>query len=126
MLNLPQKTEKTASIGAGVIVQGVMKVPGRVHVDGSFSGELSADTLIVGHAGQVSGLISAKNVVVMGRVSQQLHATHLQIRATGSVTGAVTYSELEIDRGGVLDGQLNRELVSHTPSNPGGAPLAFR
>jgi len=126
MLNQTHKSENTASIGAGVRVQGVMKVPGRVHVDGSFSGELSADTLIVGHTGQVSGQISANNVVVMGRVSQQLHATHLQIRATGSVSGAVTYSELEIDRGGILDGQLNRELVPHTPDSLGGAPLAFR
>lgn len=126
MFNQTQKSEHAASIGAGVVVQGAMKVPGRVHVDGSFSGELSADTLIVGPAGQVSGQITATHVVVMGRVSQQLKAIHLQIRATGSVAGAVTYSELEIERGGVLDGQITRELVTHTPGIPGGAPSAFR
>lgn len=118
------KQDMAASIGAGVVVQGVMKVPGLVQVDGSFTGELSADTLIVGASGKVSGQISAKRVEVLGSVSQQLKAGYLLIRSTGSVAGSADYSELEIERGGVMDGQINRETPSHTPGSLGGATPA--
>lgn len=124
MLTNSDESKQAAHIGQGVVVQGVMKVPGSVQVDGTFSGELTAETLIVGQAGQVSGVISANRVEVLGKVEQQLNATHLLIRSTGAVTGSAAYSELEIERGGVMDGKISLEPRSHTPGSWVDAPPA--
>ena len=127
LLSNEKNQEPAATIGAGVAVKGVMKVPGLVVVEGSFDGELTAETVVVGNSGQVTGTVSATLVEVMGRIRHQLTAQHLVIHATGSVSGEASYSVLEVARGGEIDGKINRlPATASTPDNAAAWPAAFQ
>lgn len=127
MLTQHATTPLDASIGEGVVVKGVLKVPGLVRIEGRFEGELSAQSLIVGHTGEVVGQAQATRVEVWGQMSHQVQADHLIIHGSGAVRGRTRYAELEIARGGVLEGQINRApTAASTPGNAAVGPDAFR
>ncbi len=76
--------------------------------------------LIVGHAGHFKGVAAIDNAEVRGRFEGDLVVRkRLLIRATGHVSGKITYSEIEIEHGGKISGEVevHREgdLASHQP-----------
>ena len=115
-----------ASIGEGVVVKGAMVVPGWVQVDGTFEGDLTAETIIIGRHGQVTGKTTAQRVEVMGQMRHQVYAQHLLVQATGVISGSTTYSVLEIARGGVIEGPINRVDLPRKPDNSADGSGAFR
>ncbi len=97
-------------IGVGTVIRGSMDVPGEIIINGTFEGELKASQVTVGKTGHVSGNTHAQSVAVYGRLEQKLTATaHLRVYATGSITGDVTYSDIEVAKGGKLEGSLTRQ-----------------
>lgn len=109
-----------AYIGEGVDVKGNMNVPGAVVVDGSFSGDITAQDITVGKSGQVSGQVRGQQVSIHGRADQQVVAERLIVHATGMVTGKVEYVEIEIVRGGLIDGAIVQRSA-HAPDDGSGA-----
>lgn len=94
-------------IGEGVTVTGSFSIPGRAVVNGTLNGELSADELLVGKQGQLTGQITVRNADVHGETNDTLTASnHLVIRGTGRVNGKASYGELEIERGGLVAGTI--------------------
>jgi cytoskeletal protein CcmA (bactofilin family) len=94
-------------IGEGVTVSGNFSIPGRAVVNGTLNGELSADELMVGKAGKLTGQIAARNADIHGETHDTLTTSnHLVIRSTGRVHGKASYGELEIERGGLVTGTV--------------------
>lgn len=94
-------------IGEGVTVTGSFSIPGRAVVNGTLNGELSADELLVGKQGKLTGQITVRNADVHGETYDTLTASnHLVIRGTGRVNGKASYGELEIERGGLVAGTI--------------------
>lgn len=94
-------------IGEGVTVTGSFNIPGRAVVNGTLNGELSADELLVGKQGKLTGQIKVRNADVHGETHDTLTASdHLVIRGTGRVSGKASYGELEIERGGLVEGTI--------------------
>lgn len=93
-------------IGAGAVIEGIIRVKGRVQVDGRIEGTLDVDGEVsVGPKGVVSGELVATNLVVGGDVTGKICARNtLHIVSSGSVRGDVKYESLQIDRGGVIGG----------------------
>ena len=83
----------------------------------------------MGPEGRVSGTLEADTVELQGEGPATLTArTALVVRATGRVTGTVRYGRLEVEPGGVLQGDL-APLTSPAeetapPAAPRGAPPA--
>jgi cytoskeletal protein CcmA (bactofilin family) len=104
-----QDSEGTIFIGAGVEFKGDMTVPGCASVDGKFEGTLKAKSLIVGQTGNVSGQISVETAEVRGTVGDHLTVqSKLVVRATGSISGAVSYSKIMVEEGGELAGTIDK------------------
>ena len=105
-------------IGDGVIVKGTFIVPSKAVVNGVIEGDLTAEEVLIGPTGRITGRLSAKVIDVRG----QLHNTiisekSLIVRSTGKIAGNVHYSEIEIEKGGEIEGALHKGSVdSNTPS----------
>jgi cytoskeletal protein CcmA (bactofilin family) len=94
-------------IGEGVTVTGKFLVPGRAVVNGSLDGELQADELLVGAQGKIVGSVKARKADIFGETHDTLLASeYLIIRSTGRVNGNASYGELEIERGGLMQGAV--------------------
>lgn len=99
----------TIFIGTGVEFKGDMVVPGCASVDGKFEGTLKAKSLIVGQTGNVSGQISVETAEVRGAVGDNLTVqSKLVVRATGSISGSVSYSKIMVEEGGELAGKIEK------------------
>ena len=79
-------TEPTV-IGQGAVIEGSLRVSGRVQVDGRIEGSLIVDGMVsVGPTGSVVGDIEADELAVGGRVEGNVTARkHLYVAATGAV-----------------------------------------
>jgi cytoskeletal protein CcmA (bactofilin family) len=100
-------------IGDGVVVKGTFTVPSKAIINGVIEGDLTAEEVLIGPTGKITGRISAKVIDVRG----QLHNTiisekSLIVRATGKIAGKVQYSEIEIEKGGEIEGTLNQGAES--------------
>jgi cytoskeletal protein CcmA (bactofilin family) len=97
-------------IGDGVVVKGTFTVPSKAVVNGVIEGDLTAEEVLIGPTGRITGRVSAKVIDVRG----QLHNTiisekNLIVRSTGKIAGKVHYSEIEIEKGGEIEGSLSQD-----------------
>jgi cytoskeletal protein CcmA (bactofilin family) len=105
-------------IGEGVTVTGTFVIPSKAVINGSLNGELTADEIMVGKAGKLTGKITARNADIHGETHDTLSiANHLILRSTGKIHGRATYGELEIERGGLVSGTVLPEDASQAASN---------
>ena len=101
------KNKGNIMIGEGVNAVGNFSVPGLALIEGSFHGDLTADELVVGVNGQLVGNVKARQAEVLGETRQELQVSgKLIVRKTGRVNGTAAYGELEVERGGSLQGAL--------------------
>jgi cytoskeletal protein CcmA (bactofilin family) len=109
-------------IGEGVTVTGTFVIPSKAVINGSLNGELTADEIMVGKAGKLTGKITARNADIHGETHDTLTiANHLILRSTGKIHGRATYGELEIERGGLVSGTVLPEDASHAAA-PNASP----
>ena len=113
----PADSLESVVIGDGVIVKGVFFVPSKAVINGVIEGDLTAEEVLIGTTGKITGRISAKVIDVRG----QLHNTvisekSLIIRSTGKITGKIHYVEIEIEKGGDLQGNLLKSSNGYSAS----------
>ena len=103
-------------VGEGVFMKGSMRVPGLASIDGKLEGELTADTVHIQTNGSMNGRTTASHVRVAGAVTDTTIANKtLVIESSGLIAGSITYTELEIKKGGSLQGSINK--VGQQPQN---------
>jgi cytoskeletal protein CcmA (bactofilin family) len=95
------------TVGEGVTLTGNFVVPDIASISGTIEGELTAREILVGSTGILKGKVTADVVDVRGEIHDNLTANKsLFIRSTGKVIGTVQYTEIEIEKGGDLQGNL--------------------
>ena len=107
----PADSLESVVIGDGVTVKGGFFIPSKAVVNGIIEGDLTAEEVLIGPTGKITGRISAKVIDVRG----QLHNTvvsekSLIIRSTGKITGKIHYVEIEIEKGGEIEGTLTQAI----------------
>ncbi len=108
-------------VGEGVSLKGTFSVPDKATISGTVEGELTAKEINVLQTGIVRGKVVADVIDISGQVFDSLTSKRsLFVRSTGVLTGTVKYAELEIEKGGRLEGQLDR--VSDAEGAPVGRP----
>ncbi len=96
-------------VGEGVYMKGSMRVPGIASVDGKMEGDLTADTVFIQPNGSMDGVTTANHVRVAGALTNTTVANKtLVIESSGVISGAITYEELEIKKGGSLQGGIHK------------------
>jgi cytoskeletal protein CcmA (bactofilin family) len=117
-----------ASIGKSITIQGDLSGDEDLIIEGTVDGkvELPNNQVTIGAHATVRAELLAKSVVVIGRVTGNVHGSErVEIQATGIVEGDVTAPRLIIAEGGVINGAVQmggkaaREGNASHPSAPG-------
>jgi cytoskeletal protein CcmA (bactofilin family) len=101
------------AIGSNASIAGTLKSDGDVRIDGSFEGEIEVlGNVIVGASGRVIASIRAANIHVSGAVKGDLYAQEaLEISETGKVWGDISAKALQIEPGGLFQGQSAMDVA---------------
>jgi len=110
-------------IGEGVTFVGSISAPGRASINGTVNGEITVADLQIGPKGSVTGQINAQVIDVHGILAENIVChDHILIHRSGSVSGNLDYSEIEIERGGQFKGQMTQhpsgQVQAKVPSMP--------
>lgn len=107
MATKPEITNELNLIGVGTIVEGKVKTPGNIRVDGRIVGELTASqNVAVGASGSIEGTVQAKGVTIAGKVKGIIVAQEkLVFESKASVQGDIRAAKLVIDEGAIFDGK---------------------
>lgn len=93
-------------VGPESILKGDLASKGTVKVDGRVEGSVTADCLVIGEAGKLTGDVTVREIVVGGRVTGTIHATDgVDILRKGEVCGDIFAARLTIAEGGHFDGR---------------------
>ena len=98
-----------ANIGKSISIKGDLTGNEDLEIEGKVEGkvDLPNNQLTVGANGSVSAEVSAKSVIVIGRVSGNIKGTErIEIQATGVVEGDVSTPRLVVAEGAVLNGSI--------------------
>ena len=105
----PVSSRATACISKGIKISGEITGSEDLFFDGEVDGrlDLGAASLTIGPNGRVKADVSAREVVVRGRVDGKVTGRErVQLWSTGHVVGEVTSERLAIEDGAVLRGKV--------------------
>jgi len=125
-----QGEEDVANIGKSISIKGDLTGNEDIVIEGTVEGkiDLPNNQLTVGANGTVRAEIIAKGVVVVGRVSGNVHGTErVEVQATGVVEGDVVAPKLAIAEGAVVNGSIKMSKKAGAADSPtaptsGGTP----
>jgi cytoskeletal protein CcmA (bactofilin family) len=107
-----------ANIGKSITIKGDLTGNEDIVVEGTVEGkvELPNNQLTIGANGSAKAEITAKTIVVIGRVSGNVHGTErVEIQATGVVEGDVSAARLIVAEGAVLNGSIHMTQKPEAP-----------
>jgi cytoskeletal protein CcmA (bactofilin family) len=108
-MDTPQTVE-VAHIGKSVGIKGELSGSENLYVDGSVEGkiELRNHILTIGPNGNVKADVSAKSVVIHGKLDGAVNATErVDLRKSAVVAGNVTTQRISIEEGAFLKGKVD-------------------
>ncbi len=116
-----EKGEINALLGHGTEFNGKLTFQGTVRIDGSFSGEIHTDdVLIIGEGAEVKAEIQVSTLIIRGGVVHgNIKARDLvEIHAPGKLVGNIVSPQLFIDKGVIFQGQCKMMDEAPKPSKP--------
>ena len=108
-METPQ-TGEFALIGKSVVIKGELSGSEDLYVDGHVEGkiELRNHSLTVGPNGNVKAEVSAKAVVIQGKLDGTVNASErVELRKSAVVNGDVTTQRIAIEEGAFLKGKVD-------------------
>ena len=99
-----------ATIGKSLVIKGEVTGSESLFVDGKIEGaiNLPGNRVTVGRNGQVAANITAREVVVLGKVRGNISASdRVDIRSEGSLTGDVAAARIAIEDGAYFKGGID-------------------
>ena len=99
-----------ATIGKSLFIKGEITGSESLFVDGKVEGSinLSGNRVTIGRNGQVAANITAREIVVLGKVRGNVSATdRVDIRAEGSLNGDVSAARISIEDGAFFKGGID-------------------
>jgi cytoskeletal protein CcmA (bactofilin family) len=116
-----------ATVSKGLFIRGEITGNESLFIDGRTEGtiNLPGNRVTVGRNGQVSASISAREIVVLGKVRGNVTATdRVDIRVEGSLTGDVTAARISIEDGAFFKGAIELRKPESKPAVSGVVPTA--
>jgi cytoskeletal protein CcmA (bactofilin family) len=115
-----------AVISKGLLVKGEISGTESLYIDGKVEGSISlpGNRVTVGRNGQVNASVTAREVVVMGKVRGNVSATdRVDIRAEGALSGDVSAARISIEDGAFFKGGIDIRKGDGKAAPTAGAPL---
>lgn len=110
-----------ATIGRSVVIKGDVSGAESLYIDGRVEGTINfTDSRVtIGRNAVIIANVSAKEVVVMGAVTGNIHCTdRLDIRSEGSLTGDVVTPRVCIEDGAIVKGSVEVKAANRQAAQP--------
>ncbi|MCI0348128.1 MAG: polymer-forming cytoskeletal protein [Acidobacteriales bacterium] len=109
--NATLNSQEQASIGKSLVIKGEVIGAESLYIEGRVEGSINlsgtANRVTVGKSGVVIADLSAREIVIMGRVTGNLVASdRLDIRSDGWLAGDVTTHRISIEDGAYFKGSV--------------------
>ncbi len=105
-----------ATLGRSLVIKGEVSGTESLYIDGRIEGKISLpeNRLTIGRNGVVQANVTAREVVVMGKVTGNIECTdRVDIRSEGQVTGDVSTMRISVEDGAVLKGGIQVRSGEH-------------
>jgi cytoskeletal protein CcmA (bactofilin family) len=129
----PAPTGDQATIGKGLFFKGEITGSESLFIDGKVEGNINlpGNRVTVGRNGQVAANITAREIVVLGKVRGNVSASdRVDIRAEGSLSGDVAAARISIEDGAFFKGGIDirkpESKMAASPAAPAAAPEILR
>ncbi len=97
-------------VGAQSEFRGELTVKGTLRLDGVVTGRIQADQVILSEAATIKGDVSARKIVIGGKVEGNVRAPELvEIRSKGKVRGDIVTNNLAVMEGGEFNGKIEMQ-----------------
>lgn len=116
-----------ATIGKGLFIKGEITGSESLYIDGKVEGtiSLSGNRVTIGRNGQVAANITAREVVVLGKVRGNVSASdRVDIRSEGSLNGDVSAARISIEDGAFFKGGIDIRKADGKAAQGAVAPTA--
>jgi cytoskeletal protein CcmA (bactofilin family) len=113
-----------ATIGKSLVVKGEVTGSESLYIDGKVEGaiNLPGNRVTIGRNGQVAANVSAREVVVLGKVRGNINASdRVDIRSEGSLTGDVIAQRISIEDGAFFKGGIDIRKPGQAKDGPIGS-----
>ena len=117
----PAATGDQATIGKGLLIKGEITGSESLFIDGKVEGSINlpGNRVTVGRNGQVAANITAREIVILGKVRGNVAASdRVDIRAEGALTGDVTAARISIEDGAFFKGGIDIRKPEAKPVQP--------
>src|ERR1700688_1479129 len=119
-----------ATIGRTLVIKGEVSGSEALYIDGRIEGKISLpdNRVTIGRNGSVQANITAREVVVMGKVSGNIECSdRVDIRSEGSVHGDISTARISVEDGAGLKGgiQVRSEGKQKESQKSADAPKAM-
>jgi cytoskeletal protein CcmA (bactofilin family) len=105
-----------ATIGRSLVIKGEVSGTESLYIDGRIEGKISLpeNRLTIGRNGSIQANITAREVVVMGKVTGNIECSdRVDIRSEGCVIGDVSTMRISVEDGAVLKGGIQVKSGEH-------------
>ncbi len=106
----PLNTQEQATLGKSLVIKGEVTGSESLYIDGRVEGSINlpGNRVTVGRNGVVAANISAREIVVLGKVRGNMTASdRVDIRGEGSLTGDVVAQRISIEDGAYFKGGID-------------------
>jgi len=105
---------------------GDLTVKGTVRIDGRLEGNIQADWVIIGEAGEVKGNVKSRGTVVGGRFAGQIDADEIvELKQRAQVTAEIRTEKLVVSEGAVFEGQTHMKSGKEEAGDHEGRVIAL-
>ena len=108
-----------ATLGKGLFIKGEITGTESLFIDGKIEGRITlpGNRVTVGRNGQVASTITAREIVILGKVRGNIAASdRVDIRAEGALTGDVTAARISIEDGAFFKGGIDIRKTDGKPA----------
>jgi cytoskeletal protein CcmA (bactofilin family) len=98
-----------ATIGRSLVIKGEVSGSESLYIDGRIEGSvnLTDNRITIGRNGSVAANISAREVVIMGKVQGNIQCSdRLDVRSEGALTGDVITPRISVEDGAMIKGSV--------------------
>jgi cytoskeletal protein CcmA (bactofilin family) len=90
------------------VIVGSLESTGEVQIDGDVQGDVYAARIVVGQQAQITGDLTANEVVVGGAVQGAIRGNSVTFRSAARIEGEVYHKTLAIEQGAYFEGKSRR------------------
>jgi cytoskeletal protein CcmA (bactofilin family) len=111
--------DQLSVISAGLRVVGNLESDEDIQINGKVEGDVRCRSLTVSEGADVSGVVAAQGVTILGRIKGEVKASAVRLARSGRMEGDITYRTLAIEEGAALEGRCHKTDAENPAAEPG-------